>query len=241
MEWNKVIYDDCMNKENGLPTLEDKSIDLCITDPEWNVNYGKKVSFNYKFNKKERKELIFQSLKCEYDDLRPDYYNWCDTWFKELKRITNGIIIYSGMKKKNLQFWISKKEYKGMAIHYVSNAKSNGFISYRTCLKPIIFFGKHNRLNNDFFDYWEKWGFLNKKNPYIHPCPLRYEFWEDLIKRLKPKSVIDPFIGSGTTAEVCKKLNIPWIGYEINEAYSHDINIRLNKINLTKSGVSYWF
>lgn len=236
MEWNKCYYVDCMNEENGLPTLEDKSIDLCITDPEWNINFGKNVSFNINFNKKKRKELVLQSFK--YDDLRPDYHNWCDTWFKELKRITNGIIIHAGMP--NLQFWVSKKEYKGMAIRYVSNSKSNGLISYRTCLSPIIFFGKHNRLNNDFFDYWGNIGFLRMKESYIHPCPLRYEFWEDLIKRLNPKSVIDPFMGSGTTAEVCKKLNIPWIGYEINEIYSQDVNKRLNKINLTKSGVSYW-
>ena len=26
-----------MNEDNGLPTLPDKSIDLCITDPPYNV------------------------------------------------------------------------------------------------------------------------------------------------------------------------------------------------------------
>ena len=35
MKWNKVIYDNCMNEKNGLPTLEDKSIDLCFTDPPY--------------------------------------------------------------------------------------------------------------------------------------------------------------------------------------------------------------
>ena len=30
MKWNEVIYADCMNEENGLPTLEDKSIDYFI-------------------------------------------------------------------------------------------------------------------------------------------------------------------------------------------------------------------
>ena len=60
---------------------------------------------------------------------------------------------------------------------------------------------------------------------------------------MKPVSVIDPFIGSGTTAEVCIKLGIPYIGYEINPIYKHDIDIRINSgISCIKSprNVSYW-
>ena len=34
-------------------------------------------------------------------------------------------------------------------------------------------------------------------------------------------------MGSGTTAEICTKLGIPWIGYEMNESYKQDIETRL--------------
>ena len=40
--------------------------------------------------------------------------------------------------------------------------------------------------------------------------------------------ILDPFIGSGTTAVACKELNRNYIGFEINEKY-HSIAIdRLN-------------
>ena len=65
------------------------------------------------------------------------------------------------------------------------------------------------------------------KDNIIHPCPKPFNVWFYLVEYLNPKSVLDPFLGSGTTAEVCTKLDIPWIGYEINEKYSNDINLRL--------------
>ena len=35
----------------------------------------------------------------------------------------------------------------------------------------------------------------------------------------KISSVLDPFIGSGTTAIACEQLNKKWIGIEIEEKY----------------------
>ena len=35
----------------------------------------------------------------------------------------------------------------------------------------------------------------------------------------KGDTVLDPFMGSGTTAKMCEKLNRKWIGIEISEEY----------------------
>lgn len=34
-----------------------------------------------------------------------------------------------------------------------------------------------------------------------------------------PSIVLDPFMGSGTTAEVAESLGLRWVGYEINREY----------------------
>ena len=60
-----------------------------------------------------------------------------------------------------------------------------------------------------------------------HTSPKNTALWYRIVKGINPISVIDPFLGSGTTAEVCVKLGIPWLGFEINEVYSQDINKRL--------------
>jgi len=36
--------------------------------------------------------------------------------------------------------------------------------------------------------------------------------------------VLDPFMGSGTTADVAKRLSRKWIGIELNEDYAKIIN-----------------
>ena len=42
--------------------------------------------------------------------------------------------------------------------------------------------------------------------------------------------VLDPFMGSGTTAKVAIKLNRNWLGIELNEKYEKLIEKRTNKV-----------
>lgn len=57
---------------------------------------------------------------------------------------------------------------------------------------------------------------------------------EKLIKMTTPKSekniILDPFMGSGTTAVAAKKLGYNFIGYEISEEYMKIINRRLKEV-----------
>ena len=55
------------------------------------------------------------------------------------------------------------------------------------------------------------------KYPAIYPV----EVVEEFLHLLTPPAslVLDPFMGSGSTAVPCKKLNRHYIGYEINAEY----------------------
>ncbi len=222
IEWNIVKYIDCMDEKEGLPSLPDKSIDVCISDIPFNVN------LNPSDKRIDPEHRTINPDKIMYEDKRPDYDQWCIEWFQELERICNGIVLQVG--EKNLSMWCKIKEPKGLAFHLKPNSRTLSPVAYRNMIAILIFYGKTNRMNNNFFNYYVNSGFLRKNTKQknlIHPCPLRFDFWNDLIMRLNPKSVIDPFLGSGTTAESCTKLGIPWLGYELNEIYSQDINKRL--------------
>ena len=220
-----------MNEKNGLPTLEDKSIDLGITDIPFNIDINSKGKVRDKF-------CTIRNNSTKYNDKIEDFPSFMKSVFLQLERICNGFIIYCG--GKNVDIFYNIKKPRQTLYRYASNCFSRGSLTHRMTIFPMVAYGKFNsRIGNDLFKYPSHLGFLRKED-LIHPCPLNAEFWYDLIKQLKPTSVVDPFIGSGTTAEVCTKLGIPWIGYEINEIYSQDINKRLNRINLSKSGLYHW-
>ena len=65
-----------------------------------------------------------------------------------------------------------------------------------------------------------------------HPTVKPVKLMEDLIKLIMPLNssniLIDPFIGSGTTAVACQNLGVNWIGIEINKNYVDIANKRLN-------------
>lgn len=79
------------------------------------------------------------------------------------------------------------------------------------------------------------WWLINQvknvsKNDNPHPCPVPLELMEKIILATTEEgdTVCDPFMGSGTTGIVCKKLNRNFIGIEMDSAY---YDIAVSRIN----------
>ena len=85
--------------------------------------------------------------------------------------------------------------------------------------------------------------FANEKTG--HPTQKPESLITDIIKAFTPKNsegfyegtILDPFIGSGTTAVCCEKLNkqghkIKWIGIELNEDYCKIATERLRNVQM---------
>ena len=223
MNWNTVIYADCMNPENGLPTLEDKSIDLCLTDPPYNVKAKPNSQRRLNYQTKDAK-----TQDVGYNDYIENYEDFCITWFKEIDRICNMIIFTPGTN--NIFFWneIKKIGISNLFYHYKPNGQGVTGTARFNRIEPILAYGLPNKFpfNENVFRISLSNGFMRDRN-YIHPHPKEFKLYYRILKELRPKSVIDHFLGSGTTAEACTKLGIPWIGYELKKEYSQDINMRL--------------
>lgn len=74
-------------------------------------------------------------------------------------------------------------------------------------------------------------GVLKGETAGKHPAPFHPDLPEFFIKFLTDPNdiVLDPFMGSGTVAEVCEKYGRNWIGMELNESYGNLIDIRVKK------------
>jgi DNA modification methylase len=70
-------------------------------------------------------------------------------------------------------------------------------------------------------------GFIN------HPTPKPKHFIKELLKMVTREFdiVLDPFLGSGSTAVACKQLNRRYIGFEIDPEYCRLAAKRIEKVS----------
>jgi site-specific DNA-methyltransferase (adenine-specific) len=216
-KYGKVIYADCMNEENGLPTLEDNSFDVCIVDPPYGIDYDT----NYYKNKNEKPakinnddKILTKWIKEIYRILKDDSAIICftrhdvlDIWKKEISKY---------FKYKNTLIWVKNNWSAGDLFSDFGNQYEcmiyaiKGKFKFKGKRHPNVFFA--NRIPP-------------KKYNHLTPKPIK--LLKEIIECFKPESIIDPFLGSGSIAEISTKLGILFLGYEINEDCSVDIQKRL--------------
>ena len=216
--FGQCFFCDNMDENYGLPILPPKSWDLCLTDPPYNLDYDGSIQINKNMDKK-----IF------YNDTVKNYEDFSKKWFKLTMEKVKTLIFTPG--NKNIFLWGKIELPIDYAFNYKVNccSRSSLFRFYRG--EPILFYGKFRHQLDYYSNVFENYidnGFLDTSK-FIHPSPKSLKLWKELIIRTKPTSVIDPFLGSGTTAQVCEHLGIPWLGYEIMEEYAPDIEKRIKK------------
>jgi tRNA/tmRNA/rRNA uracil-C5-methylase (TrmA/RlmC/RlmD family) len=94
------------------------------------------------------------------------------------------------------------------------NSLTRGNIGFNNWLGAVVA-GKKPRQGPNFFE------FAVRGEMPAHPSPKPIEYMLKLIARLTDEgdTVLDPFMGSGTTGVACAKLGRNFIGYEINPDY----------------------
>ena len=74
-------------------------------------------------------------------------------------------------------------------------------------------------------------GLLGKERTRVHPAQKPIKLIIDLLSKYSKGTdlILDPFLGSGTTAVACERLNRKWIGIEISEKYCEISARRIEK------------
>jgi len=186
-----------------MKTIPDKSVDLCLTDPP----YGVEFEYSSINDSKENLKILV------------------DKFMPECLRISKLVLITCGNGNQHLY---PKPDWT-MAWVISAGAGQNkwGF----TCWQPILVYGKcpyrSNRMGArpDIIQSNER----SEKNG--HPCPKPIKLWKTLLLRGSVKNtdtIIDPFMGSGTTGVACKELGRNFIGIEISPEYFKIAERRIN-------------
>lgn len=206
---NKIVCGDCLELTKYIP---DKEIDCIITDPPYGLN-TKGIKNDADLS------LFFNILPECYRVLKEDsfFITFFSTKFLP-KLFENNPFTY---------FW--------QFILYCPEASVRspiGFTKYMSC---FVFKKGGPRLvkwKTDIFrDTPGKMvepdeGFID------HPTPKPKHFIKEIVQMTTNENdlILDPLIGSGSTAVACKQLKRRFIGFEIRKDYCSLANKRLEKI-----------
>lgn len=218
--YGECRFVDNMDKAVGVPSLAPKAYQLGFTDPPYNIKYKKPSGLGVKPADKNKYKVTYKD-----DMTRDEYAVWCDRWFHYTREATDCLVFSPG--RMNLDIWYKIAPPKDYFIWYKRNAQGGASASHLARDEPFLVYGKiPNKMTESVLDIYVINGFLCEEK-YIHPVPKSINLWREILEQINPSSVLDVFLGSGTTAQVCEEMGIPWLGYEILEAYHPDIQYRI--------------
>ncbi len=230
--FNRIYNEDCIT---GLKSLPDKSVDLIVTSPPYNLN------INYQDHK---------------DDMTLEsYYDWCKLWIGECFRVLKDggrfclqigcfqpqlnepsystftkLFQDAGFTFREFIIWnknqIPKRTAWGSWMS-PSNPRIlppfEMIINFHKTTPKILEKGQTDLTREEFIQWTNGLWVIapesaKKRN---HPAPFPEELAYRCIKMHSYVGgvILDPFNGSGTTTSVAKKLKRSYIGFDITPEY----------------------
>jgi len=239
IELNKIYHESCLDT---LKRIDDQTIDLVITSPPYNMNL--RIRNGKYCSRQVVKEF---STKYEgFDDNIPidEFYEFHLNVLKELLR-TSLIIFY------NIQIVTGSKRAFFKIIGELSNYLKDIIVWDKSYAQPamaqkvlnrrselVLVFDAQNAISRQFEKANFERGNLDdvwaikrgRKVINSHSAVFPEELVKTIIENFSNPGdlVYDPFMGTGTTAIVARKLNRNYIGSELTKHYFDVIEQRLN-------------
>lgn len=216
-------HGDCLYLMKDIP---DKSIDLIVTDPPYLHIKGGCKSKRLNVGCRDVKSNVVSNMS-DFGEQR--IYTYLDNVKKKMKKF-NMYVFCSKLQIPYYLNWALKNKLQYDVLFWYKN--TNRMIStkfYASNVEYIIrIYGNGCSLNNILNDngkakselYQKIFSYDTPKNK-IHEAQKPIELLERLIllSSKEKDTIIDPFMGSGTTGVACKNLNRNFIGIELDDKY----------------------
>lgn len=221
MNNNQIKCGDCLELMKEIP---DKSIDLIVTDPPYDIsasNQGGTINRIKKLNE-SLKDLTAANITEGYDIFK---------FGEEFMRIMKEPNIYLWCNKVQIpdyfKFYVEKHKCKfDIICWHKTNALPTYSNKYLTDTEYCLYFrrGKGKCFPENYED--AKTFYLapinqKDKKEFGHPTIKPLDVTEKLIRNSSKEgmTILDPFMGSGTTGVACINTGRNFIGCELNEKY----------------------
>jgi len=204
LELNKIYNMDCIE---GMKQIDDNSIDLVLTDPPYGIN---------------KKGITNDDLELK------EYKIWLKEVVKEIDRVTNNAYF---IFQSEAQLFHTAELFTNCRLFASCNNFSLMGRGMPYAFSPIVF-----KLKNGFKGKGRNWFISDTANMKTtpkkigHPTPKPLDVLRYIITIVDANIILDPFIGSGSTAIASRQLNRHYIGFEIEKKYCQIAENRLKKI-----------
>lgn len=245
---NKVFNEDMLE---GIDKIPDNFIDLVVTDPpyclgkDYGNNSDKLSSKDYLKWTKKWIDVVIPKLKetgSFYIFLTwqhsPEIFSYMKTklimkneiiWDRRVPSMGGSTRNFTSVHD-NIGFFVKSKKYyfdlDSVRIPYDAKTK-------KARTRSIFVGAKWLEIGYNPKDLWSVTR-IHAQDPERenHPTQKPLEIIERIIKASCPEqgTVLDPFMGTGTTAVACLKLKRNYIGFEVNSDYCKVIEKRIKKI-----------
>lgn len=230
MEWskdftNQIICGDAVEVMSKIP---DASVDLVVTSPPYNLKNstgnGMKDGRGGKWA-----NAALQNGYTHHNDHMPhdEYVTWqrnCLTEMLRLVKDTGAIFYNHKWRVQNGLLQDRQDIIEGFPVRQIIIWRRKGGINFNPgyflpTYEVIYLIAKKNfKLAEKANAHGDVWEFGQEmKNP--HPAPYPVQLIERIIGSTTAELVLDPFMGSGTTAIAAKNLERNYIGIEISPEY----------------------
>ncbi len=202
-----IVNADCLEY---MKTLPDKSVDLVLTDPP----YGLDFHYDTYIDTEENLDLLI------------------NRFMPEALRIGNRVAVFSGVH--NIQKYPKSDWILAWVWNTTGSYGKYGFNQWQ----PILMYGDdikgfgsvNNVIKSDVFAF-SGMGSAGYSKDKEHPCGKPFNVMLKAVARLSNEhdTILDPFMGSGTTLVAAKQLGRKAIGVEISEKYCETAKSRLSQ------------
>lgn len=232
---NYIKLGDCLELLKEIP---DNSIDLIVTDPPYILETDGAGMFGKKADNYDGQRYVMKNIDFMKNGISENVLD-------ELIRV---------MKKINIYIWCSQKQLPIFYKYFVEKKKCNWNLLCWHKTNPTPTCGNKYLTDTEFCLFFREKGVkvygeyatkktfyvsvknLEDKKLYNHPTIKPLEIIQNLIINSSNEGdiVLDPFLGSGTTAVASKMLNRKYIGFEINKDYFEIAQKRIDDtLNIT--------
>ena len=220
---NKVIQGDCLEIMKKFP---DKSVDLVVTSPPYNLGNG-----HHTGNKKHQ----------AYDDDIPEgeYQYQQEAVLNELYRIVSdsGSLFYNhknrikgGISVSPYQWILKTKWILKQELVWFNRSQNFDKIRFYPMTERIYWLTKsHETKIFNKGNYHDLFHFQAQGTDKEHTRSFPVDLAGVFIDSHEGDIILDPFLGSGTTAVAAKQLGRKFIGIEISEKYCQIARDRLRQ------------